>query len=52
MVPNVTVFEVIKSHGHALTFIKQLTRVLLHDFNDLSTCIQQIHLIGDTDHVN
>jgi hypothetical protein len=51
MVPNITVFEVVMSQEQILTFNRQLTGILLHDFNDLCGIIHQIHLSGNLDQV-
>jgi hypothetical protein len=37
--------------GQALKFNRQLTRMLLQDFNDIYTCIQHTHLSCNADYL-
>jgi hypothetical protein len=51
IVPNIIVFEVVMYQGQALKFNRQLTRMLLQDFNDMCTCIQHTHLSCNVDYL-
>jgi hypothetical protein len=47
--PHISVYEVIMSEGHVLTFKRTLTCILLLDFNELCNLIRQIILIDRSD---